>query len=82
MSRWYNDGRYARECDEFDAAQPMSRRIWESLQRRSGELARYIVRPADSLLLRSQDDPWENFARRVFVDCLRPVAYPQIPWLS
>lgn len=29
----------------------------------------------------SQDDPWESFAGRVFAERLRPVAYPQIPWV-
>lgn len=79
-ARWYNEGRYEQECAAFDADHPvLAREVWESLQRPSGELARDIVLPADSLLLRSQDDPWEDFARRVYVDGLRPVAYPQIP---
>lgn len=32
MSRWWNEGRYERECAEFDARHPLSRQLWDSLR--------------------------------------------------
>lgn len=31
--RWWNAGRYEQECAAFDASQPLSREVWESLQK-------------------------------------------------
>lgn len=46
MTRWWNVGRYERECAEFDAAQPEARRVWESLQRhRRAELIELALMP-------------------------------------
>lgn len=54
MTRWWNEGRYERECAEFDAAQPLARAVWESLQRHRREDA-----------LRAACDPirpaWDDF---------------------
>lgn len=33
MIRWWNQGRYERECAEFDVLHPLARETWESLQR-------------------------------------------------
>lgn len=33
MIRWWNAGRYKAECAAFDAAHPLSRQVWEALQR-------------------------------------------------
>lgn len=67
--RWWNAGRYEHECAEFDAAQPLSRQVWESLERhRRGELSDYYVIARDSLLAREPPpDPWEEFAQRVYL---------------
>ena len=32
MIRWWNAGRYERECAEFDARHPLSREVWEAIQ--------------------------------------------------
>lgn len=70
--RWWNAGRYEAECAEFDAAAPLSRQVWESI-RRSGWrswFADFAIVPKDSLLLREQSDPWEEFANRLHRDQL------------
>jgi hypothetical protein len=71
MIRWWNAGRYERECAEFDAAHPLSRQVWESLQRseRWWWFADFFVYPRDSLLGREPaPDPWEEFANRVYLE--------------
>jgi hypothetical protein len=32
MIRWWNAGRYERECAAFDAEHPLSRQVWNRLQ--------------------------------------------------
>jgi hypothetical protein len=67
--RWWNTGRYERECVEFDAEHPLSREVWESLQRMRWRswFADFVVTPKDSLLLREPaPDPWQEFADRVY----------------
>lgn len=68
--RWWNAGRFERECAEFDAAQPLSRQVWESLQRSEmlSWFADFVVHPKDSLLLREPaPDLWEGFANRAYL---------------
>lgn len=46
--RWWNEGRYEQECAAFDAAAPLSRETWESLQRdRREQFRRMACEPAD-----------------------------------
>lgn len=76
MIRWWNAGRYEAECAAFDAEHPLSREVWDSLQRSEREaFAEWCcvlpVMPKDSLLLREPPpDPWQEFADRVYRDHL------------
>lgn len=76
--RWWNAGRYEAECAAFDAEHPLSRQVWESLQRseRWSWFGDFVIVPKDSLLLREpQPDPWEEFANRLYRDLM-------IRWLA
>lgn len=68
-TRWWNAGRYEAECAAFDVAAPLSREVWESLQRSRDRswYADFIVHPSDTLLLREPlPDLWQEFADRVY----------------
>lgn len=58
---WYNAGRYERECSEFDAMHPLSREVWEAIQRhRRDDWMRLIL---DTPTLGFGADPTEEFFR-------------------
>ena len=86
-ARWWNAGRYEVECAAFDDEHPLSREVWESLQRHEREQwlhvlrqpMEFIVEPRDSLFLREpQPDPWEEFARRLMREHMKRLAGS--PW--
>lgn len=82
--RWWNAGRYERECAAFDAEHPLSREVWESLQRSEREAFAHpsrlplipLVEPRDSLRMRDQSDPWQEFADRVYREQLNRLYHP------
>lgn len=66
MIRWWNEGRYERECAAFDVEHPLSREVWESLQRHQREeFHRFLLeyQPAHFFTIERPKDETEEWFR-------------------